>query len=134
MDMEKNMIKDLNKWLHWFVGFTDAEGNFQVYPKKRVIKSRDISKFNVGYCYHLCLHKIDLIILRDVQVKLQGVGSIYEYVNKSDSRLAVNDKAGLLYLIENVFDPYPLITRNQTIRYNLLKHGLIYQVKQFNTL
>ena len=35
-DMEnKNITNKINqKWLKWFVGFNDAEGNFQVYPKK----------------------------------------------------------------------------------------------------
>lgn len=34
-DMEnKNITNKINqKWLKWFVGFNDAEGNFQVYPK-----------------------------------------------------------------------------------------------------
>lgn len=34
-------------WLQWFIGFNDAEGNFQVFPKKRVLKSGDISHYGV---------------------------------------------------------------------------------------
>lgn len=60
-DMENKVIinKINEKWLKWFVGFNDAEGNFQVYPKKRVLKSGEISKYNVGYAYHLSLHQRD---------------------------------------------------------------------------
>lgn len=134
MDMENNIINNLSKWLHWFVGFTDAEGNFQVYPKKRVLKSGDISKINVGYSYHLSLHKRDLDLLKYVQRELKGIGSIYIYADKSDVRLAINDKKSLLYLIHNVFDLCPLITKNQTIRYNLLRSGLKDEIKEFTNL
>ena len=30
-DMEKSLF---NLWLEWFVGFCDADANFQVFPKK----------------------------------------------------------------------------------------------------
>ena len=119
--MEKNIINNLEKWIHWFLGFTDAEGNFQVYPKTRTLKSGQISKINIGYGYHLSLHKRDLALLKDIQSRLNGLGSIYQYTSKPDARLAVNDKTGLLYLMENVFDVFPLVTRNQSARYNLLK-------------
>jgi hypothetical protein len=72
-------------------------------------------------------------MIKDIQIKLNGIGSIYEYSNKSDTRLAVNDKQGLLYLIKNVFEPNPLITKNQLIRYQLLKEGLINQINEFKT-
>lgn len=135
-DMEnKVIINKINaKWLKWFVGFNDAEGNFQVYPKKRVLKSGEISKYNVGYAYHLSLHQRDTEILKNIKDKLNNVGTIYEYMNKPDSRLAVNDKAGLLSIIHNVFDVFPLVTKNQLIRYLLLKDGLVNNVKEFKTL
>jgi len=108
-NMEMN--KNYNNWLKWFIGLNDAEGNFQTYPKKRILKSGQISKINVGYSYHLSMHKRDTEIIKDIQTKLNGIGSIYEYTNKPDTRLAVNDKQGLLYLIKNVFESNPLITK-----------------------
>lgn len=129
-----NMNKNYNKWLKWFIGLNDAEGNFQIYPKKRLLKSGEISKVNVGYSYHLSMHNRDIEMIKDIQSKLNGIGSIYEYTNKPDSRLAVNDKQGLLYLIENIFEPNPLVTKNQLIRYQLLKDGLINQINEFKTL
>lgn len=128
------MNKNYNKWLKWFIGLNDAEGNFQIYPKKRLLKTGEISKINVGYSYHLSMHNRDIEMIKDIQFKLNGIGSIYEYTNKPDSRLAVNDKRGLLYLIENIFEPNPLVTKNQLIRYQLLKDGLINQINEFKTL
>jgi len=130
--MENKVILN-KKWISWLVGFTDAEGNFQMYPKKRVLSSGLISKYNVGYGYHLSLHNRDSNILKDIQNKL-GIGVIYEYYNKPDCRLAVNKKSDLLYLINNIFDKYPLITKNQIIRYHLLKNGIINEVTEFKTL
>ena len=88
----KNEMIIWKKWLHWFIGFNDAEGNIQMYPKKRILKSGEISKINVGYSYHLSLHKRDYELIKNIQKKLGGIGLIYKYENKPDVRLAVNDK------------------------------------------
>jgi len=133
--IKNNLNNKINtKWLEWFIGFNDAEGNFQLYPKKRVLKSGEISHYGVGQSYHLSLHNRDALLIKDIQCKLDNVGVIYEYANKPDCRLAVGDKKGLLYLIENVFDVYPLLSNNQFMRYSLLKNGIINEVKKFKTL
>lgn len=129
-----NNNKNYSNWLKWFVGLNDAEGNFQTYSKKRLLKSGEVSKINVGYSYHLSMHKRDIEMIKDIQIKLNGIGSIYEYTNKPDSRLAVNDKQGLLYLITNIFELNPLLTKNQLIRYQLLKEGLVNNINEFKTL
>ena len=131
MDMEKYKIKDLNKWIPWFVGFSDAEGSFQVYHKKRILKSGELSKVNVGCFYHLSLHKKDLCIIKDIQCALNNTESIYEYKDKLDSRLAINNKNGLFYIMDNVFDVWPLLTKHQLARYTLLKKSLLNNVKEF---
>ena len=38
-----------SNWLEWFIGFNDAEGNFQVYPKKNILKNGTISSYIIGY-------------------------------------------------------------------------------------
>lgn len=126
------MINNKN-WISWLIGFIDAEGNFQIFPKKRVLTSSKIARYNVGYSFHLSLHNRDSSIIKDIKNKL-GVGVIYEYKNKPDCRLAVNKKSDLLYLIDNIFDKYPLITKNQSIRYYLLKNGIINNIVEFKTL
>jgi hypothetical protein len=39
-----------------------------------------------------------------------------------------------LYLFNIVFDVYPLLANNQLMRYSLLKHCVINEVKKFQTL
>jgi hypothetical protein len=95
--------------------------------------SGKVARYNVGYSYHLSLHNRDLNILKDIKEKL-GIGVIYEYKNKLDCRLAVNKRSDLLYLINNIFDKYPLVTNNQFIRYHLLKNGITNNIVEFKTL
>lgn len=55
-------------------------------------------------------------------------------IKKPDCRLAVGDRNGLLYLFSIVFYVYPLLANNQLMRYSLLKHCVINEVKKFQTL
>lgn len=89
---------------HWFAGFNDAEGNFQVYPKKRVLNSGQVSKVNVGYSYHLSLHLRDTVLLDNIKENLGlqskgDIGTRYTYAEKEDTRLAVNDMQLLAYVV-----------------------------------
>ena len=111
----------------------DAEGNFQVYPKKRVLKSGEVSKYNVGLGFHLSLHSRDIDILIDIKKKLNDIGVIYKYKDRLEARLAVNDRSSLLYLI-NIFYLYPFLTNHQLLRYRLLREVLINEVKEFKKI
>lgn len=78
MDMVRNELnKNKNSlywdihWLQWFVGFNDAEGNFQVFPKKRILKFGEISKYNVGHSYHLSLHSRDALLIKTIKKKIK---------------------------------------------------------------
>lgn len=121
------------KWFSWFIGFIDAEGNFQTYPKKRVLTSGELARYNIGYGFHLSLYKRDIDILKYIKSKLDK-GVIYEYKDKPDSRLAINKKSELIYLIENIFDKYSLVTINQLIRYQLLRYGIVNNITEFKSL
>ena len=82
--MEKN---NLNKnWIEWFIGFCDADANFQVFPKVR--KSERGVYYNIGYGFHISLSDKDLDLLIDIQNKLK-IGKIYEYPEKEEARLAI---------------------------------------------
>lgn len=48
------------QWLEWFIGFNEA-------PKKRILKSGEISHYGVGHSYHLSLHN------RDASLKIFNV-------------------------------------------------------------
>lgn len=123
----------LRNWIEWFVGFTDAEGNFQVYPKKRVLKSGEISKYNVGLGFHLSLHSRDLDIINTIHKNLNNIGTIYTYKNRPEVRIAINDRSGLNLLIETLGN-FPLITEYQLTRYLLLKEFLMRDIREFKTL
>ncbi len=150
-DMERNNITTINlgastsgtvqipfanfdlKWLAWFIGFTDAEGSFTVYPKKRTLASGEVSKYNVGLSFHISLHNKDIDIVKDIRNKLNNVGTLYEYSDRDEARIAINDKKGL----ESIFpllEIFPLITTHQLLRYLLLKEFLINDIKEFKTL
>lgn len=99
-----------------------------------MLKSGIISSIRLGFAYHLSLHNRDMALIENIRKILNNVGVQYNYTNKNDSRLAVNDKQGLLYLINNVFEIYPLLTINQRNRYNLLKTTLMSGITHFKTL
>ena len=122
-----------HKWFNWFVGFCDAEGNFQVYPKKRTLKSGEISKYNVGYAFHLSLHSRELELIKTIYKNLNEIGTINISPSKPDVRLAINDRASLL-VICRIFDNYRLRTGHQLSRYLFLKEGLENNIKEFKTL
>ncbi len=65
------MLNKNKKWLSWFIGFTDAEVNFQTYPKKRVLSSGELARYNEGYGFHLSLHKRDIELLKDIKKKFK---------------------------------------------------------------
>ena len=120
-------------WIGWFVGFVEAEGNFQVYPKKRVLKSGEISKYNVGLGFHLSLHSRDLNIINTIHQNLNNQGTIYTFKDKPEVRIAINDRSGLESLTR-VLDSFSLITEYQLSRYLLLKEYLTKGIKEFKTL
>lgn len=92
-----------------------AEGSFTVYPKTRYLRSRLIFKVNIGSFFHLSLYTRDKVIIEILYELLNKKGTIYEYDNKPDVRLAINDKKGLLYLFY-VFDSYMLFTKHAAAR------------------
>ena len=91
------MIKTFNNiinknWIEWFIGFCDADGNFQVFPKKRSYdKKSGISSdyFNIGYGFHVSLNFKDFPLLQKAQVNLSNIGHIYEYPLRDEARFSV---------------------------------------------
>ena len=124
-------LNDIHRF-SWWTGFCDAEGNFQIYPKKRLLKSGELSKVNVGNGFHLSLHKRDLSLIKDIHNKL-NLGTVYESESKDDVRLAVNDKVGINKICK-IFSMYPLLTMHQLTRFLLLKEIFNNDIKEFKTL
>lgn len=75
-----------------------------------------MSKYNVGYGFHLSLYSRDIQLIETIRKNLNSIGTIYVYKNRDECKLALNDKASLLYLINNIFDVYNFKTINQIYR------------------
>lgn len=73
-------------WIEWFIGFCDADANFQVFPKVRSYLKKDgtpSNYYNIGYGFHISLSSKDLPLLKSIQNILNGIGHIYEYPSVS---------------------------------------------------
>jgi len=62
-----------SKLKNWFIGFCDAEGSFQVFPKVRKTKT---IYYNVGYGFHLSLHIKELPLLKYLKEELNLPGQL----------------------------------------------------------
>lgn len=138
MDMVRTFNNTINKnWIEWFIGFCDADANFQVFPKVRSYLKKDGSPsnyYNIGYGFHISLNIKDLPLLQKIQNLLNGIGHIYVYPSRDEARLSVTKLADLKYLIENVFDVSPLITNHQRSRYAIFRYGILNNVKRVETM
>jgi hypothetical protein len=89
-------------FLQWFVGFTDAEGNFIINSLKNT--KLDIYKFS--FMFKIALHKDDGTVLNYIKDKL-GIGGVRYY--KDECIFNITDKKGIALLI-SIFDKYNLNT------------------------
>lgn len=119
--------------IRWFIGFMDAEGNFQTFPKKRVFKScNSPSYYNVGYGIHLSLHIRDLSLIEFLQKELNLPGTIYKYPHRDEARLAIVKLEDIKAVIP-LFDKYPLIKKSNRDNYSRLKYGVLNNINRFGS-
>lgn len=122
-----NTYKIDPKWIQWFIGFVDAEGNFQTFPKKR-LKNSIITHYNIGYGFHLGMSLRDLTLIKTIRSNLNNLGRIYEYAeNKNEAHLAITKLEHLKWVILNIFDHFPLLTDHQWERFSRLRYGVLTQ-------
>lgn len=126
------MTKINKKWLAWFIGFCDAEGNFQIFPKKRLDNQKILKYYNVGYGFHLALSKKDQELLYHIQSVIK-LGKIYNAPNKNESRFYITQLKELNILF-SVIDTFCLLTAHQYTNYNKLKYGVINKINRFDSL
>jgi LAGLIDADG endonuclease len=128
----------------------DADGSFQIFPKKRSYistKSGIVSEYiNIGYGIHISLSDRDLPLLKEINQHLSNLvnpkihnnfklsGKIYTYPKRKEAVLAYTKLLDIQFLIENVFDKYPLVTLNQRQRYKLLRTGILNKIKRLDNL
>ena len=74
------------------MGFLDAEGNFQVFPKARVNVKGVTTHYGVGYHFHMGLGMRDLELLEFIKLQFEGIGKIYPYPHKVEAHYAISRK------------------------------------------
>lgn len=102
--MQRSQDENLNKvnindeFLHWFSGFTDAEGNFLITIDRNYVKLR----------FKINLHIDDLKVLQIIQSNL-NIGRITEEKNRNRCSFIVENVSGI-NTICSIFNHYPLHT------------------------
>jgi len=125
-----NLNKLDPKWIQWFIGLADGEGNFQTFPKKR-LKNSNITHYNIGYGFHLGMSLRDLALIKTIHSKLNNLGRIYEYAdNKNEAHLAITKLNELKWVILNIFDYFPLLTNHQWERFSRLRYGVLNSINR----
>ena len=98
-----------NKFLQWFVGFTDSEGTFLIQTK---INSSCFaaSETAVSFCFKITLHIDDsavLFLIKDIL----GIGVVS--IKGNTCTFAVHSFQLIVEVLLPIFDKYPLITHKQ---------------------
>lgn len=125
----------MNKnFLFWLIGFLDAEGNFQVFPKAQKNKQGIITRYGIGVGFHLGLHIRDLAILENIKIELGNLGKIYEYNEKNEAHYAITKKEELREFISKVFKDHTIITDYQYNRFMVMKSILDKDLKSTKTI
>lgn len=69
-----------------------------------------------------------------IHKNLNFIGKIYEYDNdRQEIRLAITKLEDLKWLIENIFELSPLLTKHQRNKYNHLKYGVLNKFNRVET-
>jgi len=124
-----------NNFIKWFIGFIDAEGNFQIFPKVRKNKhTNQITSYGVGYGIHLGIHLRDAELIYYIQSIFDGIGHVYLYSEKEEAHFAITKKDELRRFINIVITEHSLLTEHQSTRYKTLKFVLDNDIKIVRTL
>ena len=120
-----NFYHNLNPW--FITGFVDAEVSFMV----SILKSSTYrTGWEVQLSFQIKLYKRDLVLLKNIQASLGGIGRINS--GKDEVVFRVRTLKEVLLLID-FFDLHPLITQKKA-DYILFKHvALIMKDKQHLT-
>jgi FlaA1/EpsC-like NDP-sugar epimerase len=90
-----------NKFIQWFVGFSDAEGTFLIQTKKNS---------EVHFIFKITLHIEDSAVLFLIKDKL-GIGVVS--LKGNTCTFSVHSFQLLVEILLPIFDKYPLITHKQ---------------------
>lgn len=129
--MKKTINLNNNNFYAWFVGFCDAEANFNCIKEKRINKDGKVTSIGIKYAFHIGLHKRDRELLEYISKNLNNFGVIYDTNNnkKIESKLAIFKKEHLKWLVDNIFIDNPFLTVHQHIKFKKLKFGILNDIK-----
>lgn len=85
------------------------------------------------YSIHIGLHLRDKLLLEFIKNNLNNIGTIYNYEKKNESHLAIVKIEELKWLIDNIFSQNFLLTKHQFNRFEILKNGILNNIKSFKT-
>lgn len=125
-DIDYNKGFQDSLFLQWFVGFTDAEGNFII---NRLLKKDSLNISSFSFLFKISLHKDDEEVLRYIKDKL-GVGGVRLY--KDECIFNVTDQKGIALLI-SIFDKYNLNT-SKYLDYLDFKEAFLFYVNRDKSL
>lgn len=113
---DKNLYKKPNaiEFYLWLIGFTDAEGNFQIQERE--------NRFT--FSYRIKLHQDDVGVLLKIQENL-GVGNIYSNFNglKRTYEFTVQSTSDIIEKIIPIFDMFPLLT-SKALKYKYFREAI----------
>ena len=89
------------KFIQWFIGFTDAEGCFLIQTK---------NKSEVQFCFKITLHIDDSAVLFLIKDKL-GIGVVS--IKGNTCTFSIHTFQHIVDVLLPIFDKYPLITHKQ---------------------
>ena len=90
---------DWENLLQWFVGFSDAEGNFIINP---ILKKDKVTISSFSFMFKIALHQDDTDVLEYIHRRL-AIGHVRSY--KTECIFNVTDREGIKLLI-SIFDKY----------------------------
>lgn len=120
-------------WRDWLVGLIDAEGNFQVFPKKRTNVAGVITSYSVGVGIHIGMHIRELPMIMDIQSRLGNIGKVYQYNHKNEVHYAITSRHDIKQFIALVISQHALLTSYQLQRFNLLNHVIQKDIRKVAT-
>ncbi len=95
-----NFSHDSTEFLHWFSGFTDAEGNFLI----------SLDRYYVRFRFKILLHIDDVEVLNLIKSKL-GVGIVT--ASEAHCSFVVQNFDDIKYVIWPIFKSFPLHTNKK---------------------
>lgn len=105
-----------DKFLQWFVGFSDAESSFLINIR---------NKTEVHFTFQITLHIEDIAVLYTIREKL-GMGIVF--IKGKTCSFRVNSFQVIVEKLIPIFDKYPLITHKQ-LNYRDWKKAILLKIE-----